>query len=174
MRSLPEPLADAPRLQRPHRRHVRHHAALGHGVPRRKPHAPAPGGQAGSISGAPANIRRCRCGSKPLFARRASAGPSTISSPAPNATGWPPKTPRCWARTRHFLFLSGYFNLKLTGHLRDAVASQVGYVPFDGKRQQWAGPRDLKWKLFCVKREMLPELVPAGQSIGRVARGGSP
>lgn len=76
--------------------------------------------------------------------------------------------PALWARTRHFLFLSGYFNLKLTGHLRDAVASQVGYVPFDGKRQQWAGPRDLKWKLFRVKREMLPELVPAGQSIGRV------
>ncbi len=29
-----------------------------------------------------------------------------------------------WARTRHFLFLSGYFHLRLTGQLRDAVASK--------------------------------------------------
>ena len=76
--------------------------------------------------------------------------------------------PTLWRRTRHFLFLSGYFHLKLTGQLRDAVASQVGYVPFDGKLQRWAAKRDLKWKLFCVKREVLPELVPAGQSIGGV------
>ena len=76
--------------------------------------------------------------------------------------------PALWRKTRHFLFLSGYFHLKLTGQLRDAVASQVGYVPFDSKRQRWAAPRDLKWKLFGVKREMLPELVPAGQSIGRI------
>ncbi len=48
------------------------------------------------------------------------------------------------------------------------MASQVGYVPFDSKRQRWAAPRDLKWKLFGVKRELLPELVPAGQSIGRI------
>jgi sugar (pentulose or hexulose) kinase len=73
-----------------------------------------------------------------------------------------------WARTRHFLFLSGYFHLKLTGELRDAAAAQVGYVPFDSKRQRWAGPGDIKWKLFCVRREQLPELVPSGQTIGYV------
>jgi len=76
--------------------------------------------------------------------------------------------PALWRKTRHFLFLSGYLHLKLTGCLRDAVASQVGYVPFDSKRQRWAGAFDLKWRLFCVKRELLPELVPAGQLIGRI------
>ena len=58
-----------------------------------------------------------------------------------------------WARTRHFLFLSGYFHLRLTGELRDAVASQVGYVPFDAKRQQWAGTaRSHMEALLCETR----------------------
>ncbi len=76
--------------------------------------------------------------------------------------------PGMWWRTRHFLFLSGYFHLKLTGLLRDATASQVGYVPFDSKRQRWAGRHDFKWKLFRVGRELLPVLVPPGQSIGQI------
>ncbi len=77
--------------------------------------------------------------------------------------------PEVWRRTRHFVFLSGYLNLKLTGRLCDAVGAQVGYVPFDSKRQQWAGPRDFKWKLFAVTRDLLPELVAAGESMGRVS-----
>ncbi|MGD0641877.1 MAG: FGGY family carbohydrate kinase, partial [Roseiarcus sp.] len=77
--------------------------------------------------------------------------------------------PDVWRRTKHFVFLSGYLNLKLTGRLCDAVGAQVGYVPFDSKRQQWARPRDFKWKLFAVKSDQLPELVPAGQSMGRVS-----
>jgi sugar (pentulose or hexulose) kinase len=76
--------------------------------------------------------------------------------------------PEVWGKTRHFLFLPGYFNLRLTGAIRDAVASQVGYVPFDSKRQGWAGPGDLTWKLFCVRREQLPDLVPAGQLLGHI------
>lgn len=76
--------------------------------------------------------------------------------------------PEVWRKTRHFLFLSGYFNLKLTGRLCDAVASQVGYVPFDSKRQQWAEAGDFRWKLFGVARNALPELVACAQSMGRI------
>ncbi len=76
--------------------------------------------------------------------------------------------PEIWRATRRFLFLSGWFNLKLTGRLCDAVGSQVGYVPFDAKRQRWARPIDFKWKLFAVRRDMLPELVPCGQSMGQI------
>jgi sugar (pentulose or hexulose) kinase len=77
--------------------------------------------------------------------------------------------PEVWRRTRHFVFLSGYLNLKLTGRLCDAVGAQVGYVPFDSKRQQWARPGDVKWKLFAVKRDQLPELIAAGELMGRVS-----
>src|SRR5690554_4676042 len=46
--------------------------------------------------------------------------------------------PDIWQRTAHFVLLSGYLTMKLTGQLVDAVASQVGYLPFDFRRQQWA------------------------------------
>lgn len=77
--------------------------------------------------------------------------------------------PEVWRQTRHFLFLSGYLNFRLTDRICDAVGAQVGYVPFDSKRQAWARAGDIKWKLFAVRREVLPELVPAGQIMGQLS-----
>lgn len=77
--------------------------------------------------------------------------------------------PEIWQKTRHFVLLSGYLSLKLTGELRDAVPSQVGYLPFDFKRQQWAGELDMKWRALTVKREQLPPLVPAGRPLGTIS-----
>jgi len=74
-----------------------------------------------------------------------------------------------WRQTHHFLFLSGYLSFRLTGRICDAVAAQVGYVPFDSRQQQWARGSDFRWKMFAVKRELLPELVPAGRSMGRIS-----
>jgi sugar (pentulose or hexulose) kinase len=77
--------------------------------------------------------------------------------------------PDLWARTRHFVLLSGFLTHCLTGQLRDAVPAQVGYLPFDFKRQGWAGKHDLKWRLLRVKADQLPELVPAGQPLGQIS-----
>jgi sugar (pentulose or hexulose) kinase len=76
--------------------------------------------------------------------------------------------PEIWAATRHYLLLSGYLNYRLTGQFRDSVGSQVGYIPFDYKRHQWAGQRDFKWLTMPVRREMLPELVKPGDKIGNL------
>ena len=76
--------------------------------------------------------------------------------------------PEIWAATRHYLLLSGYLNYRLTGQFKDSVGSQVGYIPFDYKRHQWAGPRDFKWLTMPVRREMLPELVKPGDKIGNL------
>ena len=76
--------------------------------------------------------------------------------------------PGIWAATRHYLLLSGYLNYRLTGQFRDSVGSQVGYIPFDYKRHQWAGQRDFKWLTMPVRREMLPELVKPGDKIGNL------
>lgn len=70
------------------------------------------------------------------------------------------------AKTAHYLLLSGYLHFKLTGKLIDAIASQVGYLPFDFKAQQWAKPGDAKWHLLQVKQEQLCELLPAGALVG--------
>ncbi|MGB2154367.1 MAG: xylulokinase, partial [Porticoccaceae bacterium] len=50
--------------------------------------------------------------------------------------------PELWAKVDKFLLLSGYQTYRLTGEYRDAVASQVGYVPFDFKQLDWAAASD--------------------------------
>lgn len=74
--------------------------------------------------------------------------------------------PKIASDTARFLFLSGFLNRRLTGEDVDSTAAQVGYVPFDYRRQRWAGPRDIRWRALAIKREQLPRLVPAGGRLG--------
>jgi sugar (pentulose or hexulose) kinase len=76
--------------------------------------------------------------------------------------------PDVWRRTETFLLLSGYLTFRLTGRVADSTCSQVGFIPFDYRRQRWPGPRHPYWSLGSVRREQLPELVPAGDVIGEI------
>lgn len=76
--------------------------------------------------------------------------------------------PDVWKNTHKYLLLSGYLNYRLTGEFVDSVGSQVGYVPFDYKKLQWAPGWDWKWKCLSMERERLPKLVDVGQSMGAV------
>lgn len=76
--------------------------------------------------------------------------------------------PDIWDKTAKYLLLSGYHSYKLTGKYVDSVASQVGYLPFDFKKQNWCGAGDWKWKALPIRREQLPELVPAGSPLGAI------
>jgi sugar (pentulose or hexulose) kinase len=76
--------------------------------------------------------------------------------------------PEIWAKTRHFLLLSGYLNYRLTGQFRDSTGSQVGYLPFDYKKHRWAGQRDFKWQTMPIEPSMLPELVAPGETLGHL------
>jgi len=67
-----------------------------------------------------------------------------------------------------YLFLSGYLNFRLTGKFVDSVGSQVGYVPFDYKRHQWAKSTDWKWQACPVNPEWLPELIQVGDQMGEI------
>jgi len=77
--------------------------------------------------------------------------------------------PELWARTHKFLFLSGYLTYRLTGEFRDSVGSQVGYIPFDYKKFCWASQWDFKWKLIPLNIDMLPELVPVAEELGKIS-----
>ncbi|MBD3226542.1 MAG: carbohydrate kinase [Caldithrix sp.] len=77
--------------------------------------------------------------------------------------------PQIWEKTAKYLFLSGYLTYKLTENFTDSVAAQVGYIPFDFKRQQWSRPYDWKWQAIPVKKRMLPELVKPGQMLGKIS-----
>lgn len=74
-----------------------------------------------------------------------------------------------WAKTDKFLLLSGYLTYKLCGHFRDSVGCQVGYIPFDYKKLQWASKSDWKWQGVCVRPEQLPELVQPGARLGEIS-----
>ena len=66
--------------------------------------------------------------------------------------------------------LGGYLNYKLCGRAVDSTGSQVGYLPFDFKRQHWAPSWDWKWQAMAMRPEMLPDLVPPGTVIGEISR----
>jgi sugar (pentulose or hexulose) kinase len=76
--------------------------------------------------------------------------------------------PEIWQRTHKYLFLSGYLSYRLVGRYVDSVACQVGYMPFDYKRLQWAASRDWKWQVVPVDPAQLPELVPPAGRLGEL------
>lgn len=76
--------------------------------------------------------------------------------------------PEVWEATGKVVLLSGYLNYRLCGEFVDSAASQVAYLPFDYRRQRWAGPRDWKWQALAVAPAMLPELVAPGARIGAI------
>lgn len=82
--------------------------------------------------------------------------------------------PEIWEHTHKYVQVSGFLNHRLTGVFADALASQVGYLPFDYKRHCWAQRRfNLAKILFPVPMEKLPRLVLAGEIIGRVSKAAS-
>lgn len=76
--------------------------------------------------------------------------------------------PEIWAKTHKYLLLSGYHNFRLTGQYVDSVASQVGYIPFDYKTQQWSGASSWHWRALPLRPDMLPALRPAGSELGKL------
>ncbi len=79
------------------------------------------------------------------------------------------KQPEIWQKTDKFLLLSGFLNHKLTGAYKDSIASTVGYLPFDYKKQCWANKHHWKWKLLPITPAMLPELVQPGEKLGEIS-----
>ncbi len=78
--------------------------------------------------------------------------------------------PEIWQQVDKFLLLSGYQTYRLTGQYTDAIASQVGYIPFDFKRLDWASVKDWQWRALSITPEMLPELKPAGEILGHISQ----
>jgi len=76
--------------------------------------------------------------------------------------------PEIWGATHKYLQLSGFLNHRLTGIFSDSVASQIGYIPFDYRKMEWADEQALFGMLFPVEREKLPELVVPGELLGHI------
>ena len=81
--------------------------------------------------------------------------------------------PEIWSRTHKYLFLSGYLTYRLTGRFADSVGCQVGYIPFDYKRQAWSRGYDWKWQAVPLDPAVLPELVPVAGVLGEITAAAS-
>lgn len=76
--------------------------------------------------------------------------------------------PAVYGRIRRYLLLSGFLTHRLTDRFVDSVGCQVGYLPFDYRRQAWARPGDWRWRAAPVDPAWLPELVPPGGRVGEL------
>lgn len=77
--------------------------------------------------------------------------------------------PEVWEATHKYLFVSGYLTYRLTGKFTDSVGCQVGYVPFDYKKQDWEASWGWKWMAVPVEKKLLPDLVPVGTRLGEIS-----
>src|SRR5271157_2679308 len=78
--------------------------------------------------------------------------------------------PERLARTHKVLLVSGWLNYRLTGRFVDSVGSQVGYLPFDFKRHDWARAWDWKWSALAGRREQMPDLAQVGPILGGLTK----
>lgn len=75
-----------------------------------------------------------------------------------------------WDKTYKYLFISGYFNYKLTGEFKDVVSNQIGHIPFNHKKGKWEGAYGLKTQMFQIPKSKLCDLVDQGQVIGKLTK----
>ena len=75
-----------------------------------------------------------------------------------------------WEKTHKFLLISGFFTYRLTGNFVDSIGNTIGYLPFDYKKQQWAGKYDLKRKMFPVDQSKLHDLVKPTEVLGYITK----
>lgn len=68
-----------------------------------------------------------------------------------------------------WLLLSGFLNYKLTGLFHDSNASQVGYLPFNFRKQQWAGKLSWQWHALAMQINQLPKLFKSSEVLGHIS-----
>ena len=78
--------------------------------------------------------------------------------------------PEIWEKTYKYLLLSGYLTYKLVDEFRDSIGCQVAYIPFDYKKQNWAGNFDWKWQAVPMDKSVLPELIPPASILGYISK----
>lgn len=76
--------------------------------------------------------------------------------------------PEIWQKTDKALFLSTYFHYRLTGSVKESVASMVGHLPFNNRKRNWAGDSALESLLLPLEQAKRCQLVESGEVIGTI------
>ena len=77
--------------------------------------------------------------------------------------------PEVWAKTHKIIQLSGYINFKFTGVLADSVASQIGHLPFDYKKQCWQSKKTVNRFLFDCDASKMIDIFDSTSVLGRIS-----
>lgn len=77
--------------------------------------------------------------------------------------------PQVWEKTYKYMSVGGMLTYKMCGQFVDAVANQVGHIPFDYKTRKWKKTSDIQFPVFNIPLNKLPELVETGSVIGKVS-----
>ena len=78
--------------------------------------------------------------------------------------------PDIWEKTKKYVFLSSYLNLKFTGLLKDNSANQVGHIPFNYKNGCWEKPWAFKAKFFQIPEKKLVKLIRPATVLGTLSK----
>jgi len=73
-----------------------------------------------------------------------------------------------WEKTSKYLQVSGFLNYRLTGEFKDSKASQIGHIPFNYKKMDWAKKFEIPSILFPVEKSKLPVTADPGEIIGKI------
>lgn len=76
--------------------------------------------------------------------------------------------PDIWGKTYKLVLLSGYLTYRLTDKFIDSTGNQATHLPFDYKKQKWAGKSDWKWDAIPVERDKLIDLVQPTDLLGEI------
>lgn len=77
--------------------------------------------------------------------------------------------PEIWAKTDKYIQYSTYLNYKLTGEIKDSIASTIGHIPFDYKNKHWMPEKHFQRPIFNIEQKMLYPLVEPGSELGRIS-----
>ena len=113
------------------------------------------------------HLRPLPLGRRILF-RLVGMGPSVDMLHRMSVCNWLAENePELWGRTERYVMLSTYLQFRLTGHMADSEAAQMGHVPFDYKHRTW-DKNGLSRCLYNVPNDKLCELVPGGTTLGPI------
>ncbi len=75
--------------------------------------------------------------------------------------------PEIHAKAKIYLTITGFLTHRLCGVFRDSLAMQVGYMPYEAKRQDWFKIPAV-YKILGVRRDQLVDIVPPGCKLGEI------
>lgn len=77
--------------------------------------------------------------------------------------------PEIWQKTEKFLQLSTYLIYKLSGNVKDSVASMIGHIPFNYKAKKWMPKNHFQYPVFDIEPEKLFDIVEPGTELGKIS-----